>query len=211
MKRRKKRLLITLPILLVIIGAMYWKSILLWMGGFHMPELETKESVRSYIESRSAVYHALVIPDDSLDANYLHKNFHTPGIIFFDTSLRPIKSSSGEGCPKSAAAFIKELNRSKQYEADYSKIEVKDLDDVLNKVVWVNGDEAKLNAMIREKDFDYIAVYSWIKFLPDQSDLMMKIGEHARENHNAKILVVSLNLDFVKEWYGDRPIDIEID
>lgn len=202
----KKWIITTLIIFGVTVAAVavFWKPLLLKIGGFKTPEVETVASIASYGKEHNLKYDLLAVPKDSMAFKTLNKNFGIPGVIFYNKDLLPVKSSQGTGCPKTAHAFISDINNDTEHTVDSTGLTLTKLYAILNELNIVNGAKEAILQQIAASDFDYVVVYSWAKYLPKQSMQMAELGTEAKGIDKKNILVLSLNMDFVNTWYKQK-------
>lgn len=162
------------------------------------------------MQTSQAKYQLLAISNSEESFFFLNENVGNPGVVFFNKTLQPILSSHEVGCPKVARSFVADLDKNKTYPEDAKSLSFHSLDSLISKIKIISGDSIAFKQALSAKDFDYVAVYGWSKMLPDQSATMMQIGDEATVNKKAKILIISLNLDYSKEWWGDKKINVQL-
>lgn len=207
----KKRIIITVCGLLlasIVTLAFTWQQLLLSLGGYETPQLETPATLSAFANGHGGANHFIAIASGKKEHSYLQKNFHVPGIIIFNKQLQPINSSASTGCPSTARMFLDSLDASSAYAVNRKNLQLRDMKDVLHRISFIKGDSARFAALLQSDSIDFIAVYSWAKFLPSQSGYMMKGVEDA-SGKKKNILVLSLNLDFADRWTTQDSVDKE--
>jgi len=53
---------------------------------------------------------------------------------------------------------------------------------------------------IFNSDLDYLYVYTWVTFLPKFTKRAFESSQSIKKNKNARIKIISLNVDFMVEW-----------
>lgn len=198
---KKRTLIILSPVLLLIIaGVLFRKPILLKIGGFKQPQIETVADIEQYSKEHNIVCNALATPTDSIAFKQLNKNLHIPGVIFFNKASLPVKSSNGTGCPKVAKSFISNIKEHDVTEIDTSNLTMSQLSEYIAQLNILGNNKEELLQQIADNNFDYVVLYTWAKYLPKQSLNMAELGKEAADV-TKKILVISVNMDFVTNWY----------
>jgi hypothetical protein len=190
----------------IITLAFTWKQLILELGGYETPQLETAASFSLFAESNGGTAHFMAVAADKMDYKYLQKGFGVPGLVVFNKQGQPVNSSASTGCPTTARHFLDTINAFDTYEVNRKNLRLQDVGDVLQRISFVKGDSARFAALLQSDSIDYIAVYSWAKFLPAQSGYMMK-GINETSGKKKNILVLSLNLDFPDLWMTQAEVD----
>lgn len=201
---KKKSLFILIPIVLVIAFLILTsKPVRLLMGGFKEPEVEKVENIQAFAQAYRKDILAVCNSKNSFQT--LQKDLEGfPSIFYFDKNLNLIKSSSGTGCPKTGKAFFTQLDKNKAYEKEPNN--VVSLTKILSEIIIIQGDSSELSNKLKNKDFDFIILYTWAKMLPKQSKQMMEVGNEAANNTKSKTVVISLNLDYSILWMNPEDI-----
>lgn len=206
----KKKIIIATCVLLLagmVTLAFTWQRLLLKMGGYETPQLETTATIAGYAAQHSGS-HFLAIANDKDAHAYLRKSFGVPGLVVFDKQLLPIGSSAATGCPGTARYFLDTLRPGGGYAINRMGLKLQDMHDVTSRICFVHGDSARFLQLLRSDSIDYVAVYAWAKFLPAQSVYMME-GVEASSRRKKNILVLSLNLDYADRWTTQDSVDKE--
>jgi hypothetical protein len=122
--------------------------------------------------------------------------------------LLPIKSSAGVNCTGVAHDFLNKIGAVDTFQVDSSNLSIRSLADILSKVKFLKQDSMALVSILARGEVDYIAVHSWAKYLPKQSQAMAGILNKVNFNKK-KIALVSLNLDYSDQWMCQESLDKE--
>jgi hypothetical protein len=209
----KKKILLSL-VVLFIIGLVYlifnWKPILIRFSGFRQPTIESIETVAGWIDTKASDYELVAVTNSKESFRQMQSDFGIPGIVIFDRNGFPVISSHGEGCQVVARNKLKTIKATDTLEPQFRAISIKHLDDVKQRLKLIHGDWEEVSEKLKGADF--IAVYTWAKMFPDRSREMMQAVKEGLQNSNAKIYVISTNLDFMDSWMdgvaGDK-VDLE--
>lgn len=201
-------------LLFFVIGIIYlifnWKPILLGLSGFQSPLIENEETVSAWIEDKSDGDEWVAIANSKESYNVLQTDFGMPGIMIFDKRGKSIVSSVGEGCQVIAREKLKTLKPNDQIEAQYSTNSIRYLNDLKKYLELLQHNWKDENAAIAEAD--YVAVYTWAKCFPNRSEEMIAAVKEGLKESDAKILVISVNLDLIDSWMeGDVGDKIEFE
>jgi|GEM_PF-6557793 len=205
----KKNIFIAITILvLFVIGYLVinWKSMLLGLAGFNNPKIENAQTVKSW-NGLNTEHALLVVASTKINFSYLQENIGVPGIIVFDKEGVPIISSRGDGCQITARNKLKDLG-SKEFERA-NEISGKFLrfDSLFDKFSVIDKSVGH-----NKIDYDYTVVYTWAKYLPKHSRDMMEAVNQGLADNKAKVLLISLNLDYMDMWTsGTVGDEIDID
>src|SRR5690606_34504573 len=120
------------------------------------------ENIKELCEKDSAYYDALYYLKTHDDLQYFNKNhlLSFPGVYIFDKNLKPIKAINATDCGWLAQRFIASLTDTTITLPDERvKVTVQDL---LDHSGYTDGD----SSIIKEGNFDYLYVYTWVSYLP---------------------------------------------
>lgn len=169
-------------------------------GLYKAPRWETIENIKELCEKDSAYYDALYYINRYDDFQYFNKNhlLSFPGVYIFDKRLRPIKAIDATDCGWQAQQFISTLTDATTTLPDERvKVTVQDL---LHHSGYADGD----SSIIKEGNFDYLYVYTWVSYLPKFMKEQFKYSKEIKADTNVHIKIISLNADFMAEW-KDHP------
>ena len=204
----KKKILVAVSLLLfagLVYLAFNWKPLFLSWAGYVAPKAESTAAIVDYAETHRINAPYLAIAAGKREYNYLSKNFGVPGIIIFNKRQLPIKSSAGTSCTGVAHDFLNKLGSVDSFQVDSSNLSIRSLTDILSRVKFLKQDSAALVSVL-SGDGDYIAVHSWAKYLPKQSQALAGVLNKVDFNKK-KIALVSLNLDYSDLWMSQDSLD----
>ncbi|PKL80971.1 MAG: hypothetical protein CVV25_01965 [Ignavibacteriae bacterium HGW-Ignavibacteriae-4] len=205
---KKKIIIISISIALMAIVylAINWKSLLLNMAGFQQPKIENTETIKSW-DGLKTKQDMLLVASTKANFNYLQENIGVPGIMVFNKEGYLIISNRGEGCQITARDKLKDLGKKEFSKSNSKDIGFSNINDFLDRVSNINKAELK-----NEIGYDYTVVYTWAKYLPEKSIEMMEAVNSGLKRNKAKVLLLSLNLDYIDKWtsgqVGDK-IDLD--
>lgn len=170
------------------------------MGLYKTPRWQTIEDIKVSSIKDSAYYDALYYLKTYEDWQYFNKNqlLSFPGVYIFDKNLKPVKALDATDCGWQAQRFVASLTDTTTTLPD-ERIKVT-VQDLLNHSKFAGGD----SSIIKEGDFDYLYVYTWVSYLPKFMKEQFKYSKEIKADTNVHIKIISLNADFMAEW-KDHP------
>jgi hypothetical protein len=190
----KKNLLLLILIASLTSGC---KQLVLWKYGIHSPKPETPESILTFAEKnkqpsdniylfRDSLAYARFMKDSLLKTAYF-------SAIVFNRKGEFIEYKNPASCQWSAAEYVEKLKRDTTYQA----LDAPKLWTVIPGLIGLNGtsfpvpDSGKV---------DYTIIFTWAKYIGKLNERLFCINDAARNNRQAEIRVISLNVDVQKSW-----------
>jgi hypothetical protein len=190
----KKILFLFLLVLYMTAGC---KQIILWKYGVKKPQIETPESILAFARKQRQNPDNIYLFRDSVGfmkfvKDSLYKKSCFSAIVFNDKGL-VLNYKDSSSCQWSAGSYIQELKKDTVYRIDESH----KFPALIPSLVPLTGQT--LFAM-NAPGYDYTVIFTWAKYIGKLNERLFCINEAAKNNHNANIRVISLNVDMQKSW-----------
>jgi hypothetical protein len=186
-----------IPILFIAVFFSSCKQIFLWKYGVKAPRIETQSSILNYAKKQGQNPENIFLFRDSLAYNSFIKdtvfNKAFLSAIVFDKHGSIVDYKDPKSCQWSAVGYIEKLKRDTTYSVDTTH----NFFSVLPSLVHLNG-QSMVNG--NPQDYDYIVLFTWAKFIGKINERLFAINEAAKNNPNASIRVISLNVDMLDSW-----------
>lgn len=190
-----KKVLVQCLLLLVITAGC--KQIVLWKYGIRSPKTETPESILAFAKKSGQDPGNIYIFRDSLayshfmkDSIYKKASFSA---IVFNARGFLVDYKDSASCQWSAAAHIRKLKKDTSYRVDESR-KLPDVASSLVPLVRQSVEDSNAGGV------DYTVVFTWARYIGKLNERLFCINEIAKNNPNAVIRVISLNVDMQKSW-----------
>lgn len=173
------------------------QSILMKMYGVKDPEIENENSIK-----KSALKYQLdttnIVSINSNDFLYELNGRSIPDAAIYDSKGNYIEyRASDTSCNAGLFEFIPNLSTNNSYnKPDSAKLEVE-----LKKILDLKGNLIKNQDAILKGNADFYVLIYWTVWTGKLNKDHVKIWEDAAKNNkNAKIKVIKVNLDFQEHW-----------
>jgi len=192
---KKKIIIITVVFILITTTIFAYKK---WQNnGFGLinPQIETIESISEF-KSQLNLPGVLVHPKNKGSFEYLNQFFRPGDIWVFNGDGKIIDvnfENKGGSC---YSDIIKNIENN----YNFSKTKISDEFSSQNFLdsLRIKTENKNANLIINQKDYDYIIVYGWAKYLKasyDNNGLVDRLGKLT--NGKKRVLVISSNIDFM--------------
>jgi hypothetical protein len=192
---KKKFVGLLVFVLIVITALAIYKNWQSKQFGLVNPELETIISVSKFKSSLN-LPGLLVCAKNKNDFEYLNQFFKPGDIWVFDGNgkIQDVNFENiGGSCYSDVIKNIENNFNFSEVNIDSEFASKNYLDSLLEKTKFQNDSVA-----IDKKNYDYIIVYSWAKYLKasyDNNDLVKQLGRLTKDKK--RILVISVNMDYI--------------
>lgn len=190
----KKFFILFAMALLVTIGC---KQMIVWKYGITSPRSETPESVVSFARGfRQDPENIFIFRDTTGYFAFMQDSIYRKSCfsaIVFNAKGMLIRYKDTGSCQWSAAAAVKRLKKDTVYSVEGSC----SLATLTAGLVSASGDSVFAD---RPDSIDFTVIYTWANYLGKLNERLFAIGEAVRNNPNARIRVISLNIDMQKSW-----------
>ena len=188
----KKNLLLLLLILNLASGC---KQITIWKYGIRSPKTETPESILDYaLKNGQNPENIFLFRDSSGFFSFfrdsLYKTSYFSAIVF-DKNERLINFKDTSKCQWTTANEVGKLKK----DTIYPSFLTHRLDSVISLLKPLGIDTAG-----SAEDYDFTVIFTWAKYIGQLNNRLFSIQDASAKNKNARIRVISLNLDMQKSW-----------
>lgn len=175
------------------------------MYGIKDPKIETKESLFKFLSKKKLdTNNVYCVSFEDFKPTLSLTNNKIPDVLIFNKQGKYIPYGDEWACNASAFNFIEELN----LDTIYKKTDLIILDTLLSKFRTFDGEHITEKETNKIKNADFVCIVLWAKFTGKLNKTKVKEWEEqARNNKNAKINFIKLDMDF-QEWWGLDESDI---
>lgn len=188
----KKFLFLFLLILYLSTGC---KQISIWKYGIRSPQIETPETILDYaIKNGQDPRNIFLFRDSSGFFSFLKDSLYKTSYfsaIVFDNNGHLINVNDTSGCQWSVVNKIEKLKK----DTIYPSLLTHQLSTVTSLLMPLCKDTAGT-----AEEFDFTVIYTWAKYIGQLNNRLFSIHDATKKNKNARIRVISLNLDMMKSW-----------
>jgi hypothetical protein len=173
------------------------KQMVIWRYGIRSPRMETPQSITDYARKQGQDPDNVWLFSDSaafakFNRDTLYRKSYFGALVFSRQGL-VINFKDTATCQWSVANAVREMKKDSLYRIDKSR----KYEDLMSSLVPLTGISFLSKDM---KEYDYTVIFTWAKYIGKLNERLFEITEAARNNSNANIRVIALNVDMQKSW-----------
>ena len=184
------------PLIIIILLPIFFgscKQLILKSQGITKPKTETPESVLEFVDKwKEEPITVYLFKDSTAYKKFMRTPVYKknlPGTVFFNEKGMLNHLIDSTKCQWSGGYYTSKLKSDTSYQVDTNYR----YQEILSSLTPLKKGEYKEN-------FDFTVIVTWAVFLGKYNERQFIVSKAARENKNARIRVILLNIDTQKSW-----------
>jgi hypothetical protein len=188
-----KKAFVFFLVLFILAGFHSCKSVLLKVNGVSKPEIETKESILTYMSLHSIDQGdgLFTVKDSTSFSRLINMIKRLPNVDFYNPKGELLNYSKTGDCTGQADIFAAGLKPDTFYKVDASY----HFNDILEKVISIDG---KRQPSLDNADFTVLIF--WSKYLGKMNRSVLRVKRSLQVNKKVSINLYMINMDFQNDW-----------